>query len=142
MPKIIIHAPAAALDADTRRAIAAELTEFCLDCERLPKSPFMKSTVWTYFNSYPFDAVFMGAELATTQVASVEIFVIAGGLDPAAKKQMITGVTDIIGRYLNVADRIPVYIVIHEISEANWGIFGHSPDLAAMRASPLEAPAI
>lgn len=142
MPKIIIHAPATAFDMTARQAIAAALTDFALDCERLPKSPFVQSTVWTYFNSYDGDAVFMGAAPASLPIISVQIFVIKGGLDAAARKRLIPGVTAIIGRHLGITERIPVFIVIQEIAAANWGIFGSNPDLAALRASPLDAPAI
>ena len=142
MPKIIVHVPAMALDAAARQAIAAELTDFALDCERLPKSAFVKSTVWTYFNAYEGDAVFMGASPATMPVVSIQIFVIEGGLDADAKKRLIPGVTEIIGRHLGMNERIPVYIVIQEIAEANWGIFGSNPDLAALRATALDAPAL
>jgi phenylpyruvate tautomerase PptA (4-oxalocrotonate tautomerase family) len=142
MPKIVVHAPTTAFDATARQAIAAELTDFALDCEKLPKSPFVKSTVWTYFNAYDSDQVFMGAVPATMPVISVQIFVIEGGLDGRAKKRLIPGVTEIIGRYLPITDRVPVYIVIQEIAEVNWGIFGSNPDLAALRATPLNAPAI
>lgn len=142
MPKIIVHAPAKALDVSARQAIAAELTNFALDCERLPPSPSVKSTVWTYFNIYDGDAVFMGAVPATLPIVSVQIFAIEGGLDAPAKKRLITGATEIIGRHIGIADRVPVYIVIHEIAEANWGVFGSNPDLAALRATSLAAPAI
>ncbi len=142
MPKIIIHAPTAAFDAKARHAIAAELTDLALDCEALPKSPFVKSTVWTYFNAYDDDAIFMGGTVATKHVVSVQIFVIDGGLDAAAKRRLIPGATEIIGRQMGLSEDVPVYIVIQEISEANWGIFGSNPDLAALRATPIDAPAI
>jgi len=142
MPKIIIHAPAKALDISARQAIAAELTDFALDCEKLPKSPFVKSTVWTFFNTYDGDALFMGAAPATFPIISVQIFVIEGGLDAPARKRLIPGVTEIMGRNLGIAERIPIHIVIQEIAEANWGIFGSNPDLAALRASSLDAPTI
>lgn len=142
MPKIIVHAPQDALDAEARRAIVGELTDFALDCEGLPKSPFVRSTVWTYFTSYAPDEVFMGEEPATTNIVSIEIFVIAGGLDGGAKIKLIEGVTAIFGRQLGIADPVPVYIVIHEIPEKNWGIFGANADLAALRASPADAPAL
>ena len=142
MPKIIIHAPETAFDAKARKAIAAELTDFALECEALPKSPFVKSTVWTYFNSYAADAMYMGDSQATLHVVSVQMFVIEGGLDGDAKKKLIQGTTAILGRHLGDPDRVPVYIVIHEIPELNWGIFGANADLAALRASATDAPAL
>ena len=142
MPKIIIHAPKTTFDSKARQAIAAELTNFALECEALPKSPFVKSTVWTYFNDYSLDSVFMGESQASMSVVSMEIFVIEGGLDDIAKKKLIQGATSIIGRQLGSPDRVPVYLVIHEIPEINWGIFGTNADLAALRASAADAPAL
>ncbi|MGV6876300.1 tautomerase family protein [Pseudochelatococcus sp. B33] len=142
MPKIIVHAPATALDPKARQAIVAELTDFALDCEALPKSPFVKSTAWTYFNLYDGDTFFIGEQPAKSNAISVQIFVLKGGLDADAKKKLITGATAIFGRQLGIPDRVPIYVVIQEIAEANWGIFGSNPDLAVLRATPLDAPAI
>lgn len=142
MPKIIVHAPHAAFDAKARQAISAELTNFALECEVLPDSPFVKSTVWTYFNAYTPDEIFMGERPATIAIVSAQVFVIEGGLDNATKKKLIEGATAIFGRHLGVVERIPVYAVIHEVRESNWGIFGANADLAALRASPADAPAL
>lgn len=76
---IIVHAPEAVFDVKARRSIVGELTDFALECETLPNSPFVKSTVWTYFNLYDQDTVFMGEAEATTNVDSVQIFIIEGG---------------------------------------------------------------
>ena len=142
MPKIIIHAPEGAFNAEARAAVAAELTDFALDCEALPKSPFVKSTAWTYFNACPADAVFMGEERAYAGIISAQIFVIAGGLDEHAKKRLIKGATEILGRHSGASGRAPVYIVLCEVPEINWGIFGETANLAALRTSSPDAPAI
>ncbi|WP_230202476.1 tautomerase family protein [Paenibacillus ihumii] len=142
MPMIIVHAPEAAFDLKARRSIVGELTDFALECESLPKSPFVKSTVWTYFNLYDEDTVFMGEKEATTNVVSVQIFVIEGGLDGDAKMRLIEGASTIFGRQLGTSDLIPVYIIIHEVPEENWGIFGREADLAALRTSPIDAAAL
>ncbi|WP_235941462.1 tautomerase family protein [Paenibacillus puerhi] len=142
MPLIIVHAPEAAFDLKARRSIVGELTDFALECETLPKSPFVKSTVWTYFKLYDQDTVFMGEEEATTNVVSVQIFVIEGGLDSDVKMRLVEGATTIFGRQLGTSDPIPVYIIIHEVPEENWGIFGRKADLAAFRTSPIDAAAL
>ena len=142
MPKIIVHSPEGTFDAAARAAVAAELTAFAPTCEGLPGSPYVKSTVWTYFNAYPADAVFMGGERAYAKVVSAQLFTIAGGLDAGAKKRLIEGVTDILGRHSGARGRPPVYVVVHEIPESNWGFFGETADLAALRASSPDAPAI
>ena len=141
MPKMILHAPQGAFDAAARQQIAAALTELGLTCEALPKSPFVKSTVWTYFNDYAADAVFMGGRPANATIVSLQVYVIAGGLDADAKRRLIEGATAILGRHLGGRAPVPVYVVIHEIAESNWGLFGATADLAALRASPIDAPA-
>ncbi|KRF06898.1 4-oxalocrotonate tautomerase [Paenibacillus sp. Soil766] len=139
---IIVHAPDAAFDLKARRAIVGELTDVALECETLPKSPFVKSTVWTYFNLYDQDTIFMGEEEATTNVVSVQIFVIEGGLDSDAKKRLIERATIIFGQQLGTSNLMPVYIIIHEVLEENWGIFGRKADLVAYRTSPIDAAAM
>ena len=48
MPKLIIHSPAGTFDAADRQRVAVALTALALDCEELPSSPMVRSTVWTY----------------------------------------------------------------------------------------------
>ena len=142
MPKIIIHAADGIFAPAARAALTTELTDFALDCEALPKSPFMKSTVWTYFNTYPANAVFMGGAPAYLGIVSAQFFVIAGGLDEPAKKGLIKGATEILTRHAAARGKVPVYIVLQEIPEADWGFLGETADLAAMRASPPDKPAL
>ncbi len=142
MPKVIIHAPDGTFVPEARAALATELTDFALDCEGLPKSPFMKSTVWTYFDTYSADAMFMGGAQAYAQIISAQMFVIAGGLDDTAKKKLIKGTTEILGRHSTARGKVPVYIVLHEIPEINWGFLGEPADLTAMKASPPDKPAL
>ena len=70
------------------------------------------------------------------------MFVIAGGLDENAKKKLIKGATEILGRHSAAHGKAPVFIVLHEIPEINWGFLGETADLDAMRSSPLDKPAL
>lgn len=142
MPKLIIHAPAGTYDADDRRRIAGALTALGLNCEALPHSPMVRSTVWTYFANCPADAVFMGDEPARLPVATLQIYALLGGLDSMAKRKLIEGATAILDRRPTSASLATVYVVIHEVAEENWGIFGQQADLAALRASAPDALAI
>ena len=142
MPKIIIHASDGTFDPKARAALATELTDFALDCEALPKSPFMKSVVWTYFNTYPADSVFMGGAQAYATIISAQLFVVAGGLDAKAKKRLIKGATDILVRHSAAQGKVPVYIVLHEIQEIDWGFLSETADLGAMQASSPDKPAL
>ncbi|MDR5740183.1 tautomerase family protein [Caballeronia sp. LZ016] len=122
--------------------MAAELTIFALECESLPQSAFVKSTVWIYFNTYASDAVFMAEKPATVKIISAQIYVVQGGLNDESKLKLIRGATQILGRHAGNAARMPVYLVIHEIPETNWGIFGELGNLGALRASDAHAPAL
>jgi phenylpyruvate tautomerase PptA (4-oxalocrotonate tautomerase family) len=142
MPKLIIHSPAGTFDAADRQRVAGALMALGLDCERLPDSPMVRSTVWTYFADYPADAVFMGDEPARLPVVALQIYVLAGGLVDAGKRRLIEGATAILDRRPDGTVVAPVYIVMHEVAEENWGIFGKQANLAALRASSSDAPAI
>ncbi|AOH86272.1 4-oxalocrotonate tautomerase [Sphingomonas panacis] len=142
MPKLIIHAPAGTFDAADRQRVAGALMALGLDCEALPSSPMVCSTVWTYFADYAADAVFMGDKPARLPVVTLQIYVLAGGLDTAGKRKLIEGATAILDRRPGGTSVAPVYVVIHEVAEENWGIFGEQADLAALRASAPDAPAI
>jgi phenylpyruvate tautomerase PptA (4-oxalocrotonate tautomerase family) len=139
MPKLIIHAPAGTFDAPDRQRVAGALMALGLDCEALPSSPMVRSTVWTYFTEYAADAVFMGDEPAWLPVVALQAYVLAGGLDSAGKRKLIEGATAILDRGSGRTSVAPVYVVIHEIAEENWGIFGKEADLAALRASSPDA---
>lgn len=142
MPKLIIHSPAGTFDAADRQRVAGALAALGLDCEALPPSPMLRSTVWTYFADYAADAVFMGDELARLPVVTLQIYVLARGLDAAGKRRLIEGATAILDRRPDGAAVAPVYVVIHEVAEQNWGIFGKQADLTALQASAPDAPAI
>lgn len=89
MPKLIIHSPTGTFDAVDRQRVAGALTTLGLDCEALPSSPMVRSTVWTYFADHAADAVFMGDEPARLPVVTLQIYVLAGGLDDAGKRKLI-----------------------------------------------------
>lgn len=79
MPKMLIHSPAGTFDAADRQRVASALMTLGLDCERLPHSPLVRSTVWTYFSDYQADAVFMGDEPARLPVVTLQIYVLRAG---------------------------------------------------------------
>lgn len=142
MPKMIVHAPEGTFDAGARREVAKALSELGLACEALPTSPFVKSTVWIYFSDYAAGTVFMGAEPAYRKVVTLQVYLIRGGLAEDGKRRLIEGATAIVGRYTASAAGVPAWVVIHEIAESDWGLFGRRADLAALRAGAADAAAI
>ena len=141
MPKMIVHAPAGTFDAPARQRIAAALTDLGLACEALPPSPLMKSSVWTFFTDYPAGTVFMGGEPAALTIVSLQVYTIAGGLDDSGKRRLIERATAILERGSG-GNHAAVHVVIHEIAEGNWGMLGAPADLAAMRSTAIDAPAL
>ncbi len=135
MPKIIVHAPEGTFDAPARRQVAGLLATLGLECEALPMSPFVKSTVWTYFKADAPDAVFMGHKPATMKIISLQVYVIEGGLDEDGKRKLISDAIEILGRYSDARDRLPVYVAIHDAPEINWGICGETANIAAARVA-------
>ncbi len=142
MPKLIIHSPVGTFDAADRQRIADALTTLGIGCEALPPSPMVRSTVWTYFAEYAADAVFTGDAAARLPIVTLQAYVLAGGLDAPGKRRLIEGATAILDRRPEGTQVAPVYVVIHEVAEENWGIFGKQADLVALRASRPDAPSI
>ena len=140
MPKMLIHAPEGLFTDGTRAKVAAELTDLGLDCEKLPKTPFVKSTVWCYFADYPLGSVFTGGVPATVGIMSLVVYTLEGGLDGDAKRCLIAGATEILGRHSGISGRIPAYIVILEVPALNWGIFGEPGNLQALRDISPDTP--
>lgn len=52
---------------------------------------------------------------------------------PLGRKKLIEGATELLGRHEGLEGRIPAYVVIREVPEADWGIFGKQGDLEALR---------
>lgn len=140
MPKMMIHSPVGTFDAGAREKLATALTDLGLECENLPKTPFVRSTVWIYFNEYEAASVFMAGKPATAKIISVLIYVLEGGLDESNKKTLIAGATALLGRYAGLDGRIPAYVVIREVPETDWGIFGEQGSLEALRTIDVDAP--
>ncbi len=61
MPLIYITYPTGMLSHAVRDTLAEELTNIALDCEKLPASPFVKSTTWIYFHELPSGHVYQGS---------------------------------------------------------------------------------
>jgi phenylpyruvate tautomerase PptA (4-oxalocrotonate tautomerase family) len=135
MPKMFVHAPEGTFDLDARTRVASELTELGLRCEAIPATAFVRSTVWIYFNEYSSGMVFSGGNQTSAKVMSLLVYVLEGGLESQGKQALIAGATEILGRHAGIEDRIPAYVVIREVPESDWGIFGVAGSLETLRAS-------
>ena len=135
MPKMFVHAPRGVFTAEARARVAADLTDLGMACERLADTPAIRSGVWVIFAEYELDAVFSGGEVASRPIIALLINAIEGGLDDPAKKRFIEKGTAILGKHAAIGEgKVPAYVVIQEIPEINWGMYGKQVDLSAMRA--------
>ena len=135
MPKMFLHAPTGVFTAETRKRVAAELTDLGMACERLADSPTIRSGVWVVFVEHDLDAFFSGGEVASRPIIALLINAIKGGLDDPGRKRLIEDGTAILGKHAAIAaGKVPAYVAIQEIPEINWGMYGNQVDLSAMRA--------
>jgi phenylpyruvate tautomerase PptA (4-oxalocrotonate tautomerase family) len=86
--------------------------------------------------------VFSGGKQTSAKVMSLLVFVLEDGLDSQGKQAPIAGATEIVGRHSGIEGRVPTYVVIREVPESSWGIFGAAGSLESLRAWPEGASPI
>ena len=140
MPKIYMHYPSGAFSNAALQLLAEELTTAGLECEHLPNTPFVRSTVWIYMNEYQQDLVFVAGRPSQTPVISLEVNVFEGGLNDDAKGQVVKRFTALVAKHLGLADghRCPAYVLIRESKASNWGVFGNRITLESLRNPPAD----
>jgi phenylpyruvate tautomerase PptA (4-oxalocrotonate tautomerase family) len=144
MPLIYVSCPEATFSAAAKDALAEELTNLALATERLPATPFVRSTVWIYFHDYPAATVYHGGRSAGTKVISLEVNALQGGHDAASKQVLIQQFTEAIRRQAGIAlgELVPVYILFRDVPAADWGVFGATITLQDLYNPPAGAAAI
>lgn len=141
MPLIYVNSPQGTFTDSARDLLADELTDIALACEKLPNTPFVKSTTWIYFRDHDRSHVYHGGKSTGTKVISLEVNAFQGGFDVQAKKELFAQFTDAIRRHAGLPenDLVPVYIVMRDVPPADWGVFGDTITLDALRNPPLDA---
>ena len=135
MPKMFIHSREGTFPAAARARVAAALTDLGLSCERLPDTPGVRRGVWVFFQDHAPDAVFSGGEVASLPLMTLVVLALKGGLDGTGRQRLIEGATAILGEHAAVASNpVPAFVVIREVPEADWGMYGHAISLAKLRA--------
>jgi phenylpyruvate tautomerase PptA (4-oxalocrotonate tautomerase family) len=136
MPKLFVHSRQGTFTAEARVRVAAALTDLGIACERLADRPKVRAGVWVLFTEHPPDAIFSGGQIAPDSMIGLIVYALEGGLDGASKQRLITGATAILGDHAESnRDQVPVYVVIREVPEVNWGMYGKQVSLAALRAA-------
>src|SRR5271168_2375200 len=135
MPKIFIHSRQGTFTAEARVGVAAALTDLGMACEHLADTEKVRAGVWIFFTEHMPDAIFSGGLVAPNSIISLVVYTLQGGLDSASKPRLIADATAILGKHAGLeGDRVPVYVVIREVPEVDWGMYGERVRLSALRA--------
>lgn len=141
MPKVFIHYPAGTFPGNGIDLLAKDITEAAPAFEKLPDTPYAKSSIWIYAHEYPADRVYHGGAPGGTKVITFEINAIEGGLDATSRTNFIAFLTKAAGKYAGIpqGDRVPVFVSIRDVPAESWGMFGKAVTLEALRNPPADA---
>jgi phenylpyruvate tautomerase PptA (4-oxalocrotonate tautomerase family) len=130
------HFPENAID-----SLADEITNYAQKLEKLPNTPYVRSNIWVYAKEYAADRVYHGGKAGGTKVISFEVNVIEGGLDAEAKKQLIAFLTEAVRKHAGIPleELVPLFVLIRDVPDQNWGMFGKPVTLDALRNPPANA---
>jgi len=135
MPKLFVHSRQSTFTAEARVQVAAALTDLGIACERLADRANVRAGVWVFFTEHAPDAIFSGGQIAPDSMVGLVVYALEGGLDAESKQKLIEGATAILGEHAEAkSGQVPVYVVIREVPEVNWGMYGKQVSLAALRA--------
>ncbi|WP_242097768.1 tautomerase family protein [Sphingomonas sp. CROZ-RG-20F-R02-07] len=133
MPKLFVHSREGTFSSEARSKVAAALTDLGMECERLSKTEHVREGVWVWFSEHAPDAVFSGGKPVKGPIVALVVYALEGGLDDDSRTKLIAGATTIFGDHLGSSEPAPVYVVIQETPEADWGMQGRQVSLAALR---------
>jgi len=137
MPKLFVHTTEDTFTGEARARVAAALTDLGIACEHLIDVPRVRAGVWVFFTEHTSDSVFSGGQIAPNSMIALVAYALKGGLDDISKQRFIADATTILREEAGaIGDQVPIYVVIREVSEADWGMYGKQVSLAALRASP------
>lgn len=146
MPLIYLNCPQDTFDQPDKNKLADELTTIALQIEQLPNTPFVRSTCWIFFNEIKANNIYKGGEaiISDDKIISMEVNVFKGGLDTIQKGRLIEEFTACIRRYLSIPDDkvTTLYIIIKDIREEDWGVFGSRITLHDLKNPPEDATPI
>ena len=79
----------------------------------------------------PFDS---GGRTALDSMVALVAYTREGGLDAESKEKLIAGATAILSEHAETKGaEVPVYVVVRQVPEVNWGMYGKQVSLAALR---------
>jgi phenylpyruvate tautomerase PptA (4-oxalocrotonate tautomerase family) len=135
MPKLFVDSRQGTFTAEARVRVAAALTNLGIACERLADTAKVRAGVWVFFTEHASDSIFSGGQVAPSSLIRLVVYALEGGLDAGSKQRLIADATAILDQHAESNDdQVTVYVVIREVPEVNWGMYGKQVSLAALRA--------
>ena len=134
MPKLFVDSRQGTFTVEGRVRVAAALTNLGIVCERLADTPKVRAGVWVFFTEHTADAIFSGGQVAPNSLIRLVVYALEGGLDGESKQRLISNATAILGEHAkSIGEHATVYVIIREVPEVNWGMYGKQVSLAALR---------
>lgn len=134
MPKMFVHSTEGTFPPSVRWGIASALTDLGIECEQLADRAEVRDGVWVLFSECHAESVFRGGAPAATATVVLEVYALEGGLDDAARTRLVAEATEILRTHASDGSDVPVFVVINETPESDWGMSGEQVRLDALRA--------
>ena len=140
MPLIQIHYPEGTFTPEALNTLAKTISNEGGDLEKLADNPFVRSTTWVYAQKYDPAQVYHGGKPGGTKVVTVELSALQGGFDAATKAELIKRVTAAVAKAGEMeGDILPIYVVLHDVPEQNWGFSGKPLSFDQLQNPPVGA---
>jgi phenylpyruvate tautomerase PptA (4-oxalocrotonate tautomerase family) len=128
MPIIDLTLAEGRFNKEQKAALAQQLTQCLLKCDVTRDNPKAKSINWCYIHELPAEDVFVAGEAEARPHYRIDISLMQGAMSDAVKKQVVADMTRVVlemeGQKLNPLNASRVWVLLHEITEGNWGAGG------------------
>lgn len=144
MPLMFLHYPEASISETSLPLLVGTLTEIGMECEGEPDTPSMRNANWLFVREYPKGRMFVGGTPSGKVVFTLEVRVFSGAMNDSVKETMVSRMTQAVGEHMQQKNTAPppVYVLIHEVAPANWGVSGERITLNDLRNPPDQVASI
>lgn len=138
MPLIQITLPEETFSENQQADLAKRSTDILLTLEGMAENAKARRLSWTYLQTHPKAAFYIGGESAQAHPHyRFDVTVFAGTMTPDKKadltRLLTEAVLDIEGSDNNLLNAARVWVLIHEVTEGNWGGAGQIYSMANLR---------
>lgn len=129
MPIIDLSLPQGQFNPQQKSELVEQLTRCLLNCDVTRDNPKAKTINWCYLHELPAEHIFIGGVAESRPHYRIDISIMQGAMSDDIKQQVVAEMTQVIlemeGEKMNPLNASRVWVLIHEISDGNWGAAGH-----------------